>query len=178
MDGWCEHDDRVPTNKECGLRAVIGTGRALWSRASSQSMIPPRNVNLAACQAVKMRKTDFPEGPCGSFPARGWHLRFRGKLTLSFVVTRGGMFPSPAIQRARPLAIGRWGALVAPVASLSPRHPFPQGHQPQFIPWCAALLVGDRHFSRWRPRWIALRAWGKRDAKSRGESRRKAGVPY
>lgn len=61
-------DDRVPTNKECGLRAVIGTGRALWSRASSQSMIPPRNVNLAACQDAKDR---FPRRSLRFFPSAG-----------------------------------------------------------------------------------------------------------
>lgn len=153
---------------------MIGTGRALWSRASSQSMIPPRSVNLSRLSRCERQISQKVPAVCSQ----------RGAGTSDSAETHPVVCGNERWDVSEPCrrvseAVGNrpLGALVAPVA-YSPRHPFPQGHQPQFTPGVVALLVGDRHFSRWRPRWIALRAWGKRDAKSRGENRRKAGVPY
>lgn len=89
------------------------------------------------------------------------------------------MFPSLATRSARQLARerererGRLGAMVAPGA-LSLPSPLPPG---AFSP-VPSLLVGDRHFSRWRPRWIACAPGGSEMRNLAGRAGERRGVPY
>lgn len=143
-------------------------------------MIPPRNVNLAACQDAKDRFPS-PEGPCGLLPARGWQFAIPRVLILICGKNQRWNVSEPLRCNKvseTPLAIGRWLAVVAPGFLLPALPPSPRGLQPRSPPRELPYWLVIATFSRWRPRWIALRTWGKRDAKSRGEHRRKAGVPY
>lgn len=115
----------VPTNEECGLRAVIGTGRALWSRASSQSMIPPRSVNLVACQDAKdrfpRRSLRFSQRGAGTSDSAGTHPVVCGSKRWDV--------PEPCSKVTEAVGNRPLGALVAPVALL-PATPSPRGISP------------------------------------------------
>lgn len=117
-----------------------------------------KKVNLSP---VKMRKTDSQRSlRCAS----GCDIP---RDSSCFVVTRGGIFRSFAIKRVRPLAKeGRWGYGRPP--------PSPRGFSPITPYWSPTGLV-IATFSRMLPQMDRLRTWGKRDAKSRGENRRRRG---
>lgn len=110
-----------------------------------------KKVNLSP---VKMRKTDFPEVP--AVCQRPGLVVFSGHERWDFPKACDQM--SEAVGKE-----GRWGAMVAP-------RPPPGASAPVTPYW-----LGDRHFSRMLPQMDRLLTWGKRDAKSRGENRRRRG---